>query len=1226
MKKWFLRAAVAVLILVALLFGAGCFLLATQSGTDFLVSQAEKQLDDSLKIGSARGTILDRLEIHDISFATPENTTEVGSLILDWKSTDLFHGNLHFLQLAADRVAVKILSQAAPEEQPEKSEPLVLPELHLPITIALDKLALTNISLIPAPDAEPVVVDRAALALLWNKEGIRLRELQVDMPQGSFAGQGTIKPEGSYPLDLTTNLATGDPDLPALELTGSLRGNLEKLTIDQQFSGDATARLAITLQDLLTELSWQGEIELQKLVAADFSPDAPGTLQGRIATSGNLHRAELTGNLTVRDKSPEVNWDADLDITADLDNLQAEIKTLQLTHPGLPTRVSLDGRASREQLDLLLSWQDLQWPLEQAEDSAPLYGSRQGTVKLTGSPQAWHLKLDTEAGGSAIPAATIALTTDGSMTAAEKLQLTAELLEGSMGLQGRVQWSPAVQWQLTSTGTDLNPGVQYPDWPGRFSWKIDTSGSLAEDGVKAEVALEKIAGVLRDYPLAGSGSIQVKPENILINNLQLSSGRARLEANGTLSEASSLQWQAGVPDLGELLPGAKGNFSASGTVSGKMTAPQARLSLAASALAWEQTSLDRLKGEASVDLSWNEPFTIKLTGTDLRSGENLISSVALAADGTMKDHTAKLSVEHQLLELDLQLQGGYGQEEQLWQGRLDQLTLASTDLGTWNLAGPAKISAGPQAASLAPLCLVNNKSKICADGAWDKDNTTTGGKLEVSDFPLSALSAWFPEALTNLSGIFSLKATASMHDTLQAEVQAAVTPGSIGYATMQTTGTVAHQGLKLNLKVNDRAVKGELELGVDSNTVAAHFNSPDLLTPEIGDKAQINGNLRIKAQKFDLVQALAPAIEELQLGVDTDFKISGSLGRPAITGGGKIKLDKILVPDAGVDLADTVFDLKAGGNRMQLSGTLHSPEGSLALAGGVELDAERGWPAKFTIKGDNFRLVDLPEIQVYLTSDLALEKTKELMRVSGSVTIPKADILLRELPPGSASVSPDVSILQEEKEKEETSPVEMDIKLKLGDNVHFAGMGVNAFIEGALSITAEPGEQMMGSGEFHIKQGSFRAYGQDLEIITGSISFPGGPLLQPGINLKAIRQIGDIIVGVYAIGPVSKPRITTMSDPPMSESSIISYLITGSSANDTSGGAKLSVGRQINSKLSVAVGADVKTGEHQFITRYRLNRKVHVETSTGGGHNSADVFYTIEVGDKGEKEAPEEGE
>ena len=56
------------------------------------------------------------------------------------------------------------------------------------------------------------------------------------------------------------------------------------------------------------------------------------------------------------------------------------------------------------------------------------------------------------------------------------------------------------------------------------------------------------------------------------------------------------------------------------------------------------------------------------------------------------------------------------------------------------------------------------------------------------------------------------------------------------------------------------------------------------------------------------------------------------------------------------------------------------------------------------------------------------------------------------------------------------------------------------------------------------------------------------------------------------------------------------------------------------------MGADVKTGEREFITRYRLNRKFHVQTTTATNSNAADIFYTIEFGQKGEKKKEPAGE
>ena len=321
----------------------------------------------------------------------------------------------------------------------------------------------------------------------------------------------------------------------------------------------------------------------------------------------------------------------------------------------------------------------------------------------------------------------------------------------------------------------------------------------------------------------------------------------------------------------------------------------------------------------------------------------------------------------------------------------------------------------------------------------------------------------------------------------------------------------------------------------------------------------------------------------------------------------------MLIPLAGLDLTGTTLNILADNQEVTVKGKLISPEGDMVLDGTVSLDSAKKFPARFTLKADNFRLIHLPEIEVFFSSDILFEKKDGLMNLTGEATIPKADILLRELPPGSQSVSPDMIIVQEQTEEEPKSPFRMLLKITLGDNVHFAGFGLNAFVDGQLTILSEPEEQIMGSGAFHIKQGSFRAYGQDLDIETGVISFPGGPLSQPGINLRATRTVGDVVAGIYAIGPARKPRLTTFSNPPMSESHVISYLLTGSSPADEEKGAKLSVGRQINSKLSVSVGTDVKTGDSEFITRYRLSRKIHVQTTTGSNSNAADIFYTIEL-------------
>ncbi len=136
MKKWTIRIFAGLAGLVLLLILGTFYLLGTESGTHFLVSQAEKQLADNLQIGSCTGKVLDRIELTDILFNSPTGKAKLGRLVLDWKSTDLLHLHLNILELTAKDISYTVIPQP-PATDIEESEPLILPDLALPISITL---------------------------------------------------------------------------------------------------------------------------------------------------------------------------------------------------------------------------------------------------------------------------------------------------------------------------------------------------------------------------------------------------------------------------------------------------------------------------------------------------------------------------------------------------------------------------------------------------------------------------------------------------------------------------------------------------------------------------------------------------------------------------------------------------------------------------------------------------------------------------------------------------------------------------------------------------------------------------------------------------------------------------------------------------------------------------------------------------------------------------------
>jgi len=1209
-KKWLKRGAVGSGVLFFLIAGILIFLLGTGSGTSFLIRTVEQQLDGLVTIGSVDGILLDRLELEDVAFESSAGTGKLGRLVLDWKSSDLLHLHVHVLALEIKDVTYNGVA-AASEPEPGESTPFTLPEITLPVTIALDKVALDKLVFTAAPGDKPVIVEQARVALKWDQQGIQLDELSVVMPEGRFSGKGNLNPVGNYPLSLATSVETLSPELPTLKISGEYAGDLHELTIKEQVTGAVRADLQVTASQLIKAPGWQGTLDIEKLLPATFSPDIPGILTGRIKTTGNLQQAEVSGALSLRaDKAVEMNWDAHLDLAADLEALSVQVKELSLVHATAPSRIMLSGTVDGQQnLDLQLHWQELQWPLT----DAPEYSSNQGKLLVQGPLDGYQLSLDTEASGDSIPEAELHLTARGSTEQLTIEQLTVNTLDGIIGMQGDVQWTPAVHWQLTTDGRHVNPGVQYQEWPGQLDWLIRTTGTLADDGISADLDLTRLEGKLRELPVAGRGRIQMIPETIRVEGFKISSGKAFVSADGMLGESSDLKWQLQVADLSDLLPDAEGRVEGQGTVRGKMSEPLVTAQLSASSVAVSDITVAQLDTEAVVDLSWLKPFSLQLAATDLEAAGNVIQTVDLHGRGTLEDHSLTLSASHELADLALELQGGYREEQ--WQGKLQSFSVDGADFGDWHLAAPASLTAGATAARVDALCLTREGADICVtDVLWDGEQNSTRGKARIDGVQLGWLSPWFPETLESLDGIFSLDAAVSMDKNLQAELNAEITPGTLVYITEVGKESIPHQGAKVNLRVADQALAGDFSLGLDSNTVRGNLKSPDMLGKEGVAAAAVSGDLFIDAKKFDLVTALVPDITELDAGVDAHFKVRGNLEQPKIGGQGTVLVNHILMPSAGVEFDGVKLDIVPENNGVNVRGRLNSPDGFMNIDGRVVLDAKQSWPMDFSVKSKNFRLLDSPEMKLYLDSDLHLKKKKELFALTGNLTIPKADVWLQQIPAGTVTVSPDVVILQAHKQDDPASPVQMQLKVVLGNNVHFVGMGLNSFIDGQLTLTADSGEQLFGSGEFHLKQGTFRAYSQDLEIQTGVISFPGGPLSQPGINLRATRTIGEVTVGVSAIGPAAKPRLTTFSNPPMSESNIISYLLTGSAPSNSKTGAKLSVGRQINNRLSVSVGTDVKTGEKEFVTRYRISRKISAQTTTATSSNALDIFYTTEFG------------
>ncbi len=267
----------------------------------------------------------------------------------------------------------------------------------------------------------------------------------------------------------------------------------------------------------------------------------------------------------------------------------------------------------------------------------------------------------------------------------------------------------------------------------------------------------------------------------------------------------------------------------------------------------------------------------------------------------------------------------------------------------------------------------------------------------------------------------------------------------------------------------------------------------------------------------------------------------------------------------------------------RIAGSVRSGEGTLNVDGSLnwrDTDA----PLLLTLTGQNVLVSDTRDLHAVASPDLQVRYAAgQPITVTGTVTVPSARIDLERLDQG-VSTSPDVVVLDpEDPEATGASPLDLDLTLVLGDDVKLNGFGLEGGLGGRMRVRSHPGREMTANGQLQV-HGRYKAYGQKLDITRGELTWSGGPVSDPILNVRAERVVGDVTAGVDIRGRASAPTAEVWSDPASSQSEALAYLTLGrplaSASSDESrqvnaASAALSAGGSlIASQLGAKLGLD----------------------------------------------------
>src|SRR5690606_36754947 len=296
---------------------------------------------------------------------------------------------------------------------------------------------------------------------------------------------------------------------------------------------------------------------------------------------------------------------------------------------------------------------------------------------LAGNMGAWAVngQADLERDGAS---AQVELDARGNRDYALLHRLRATMPSGSLEGSGRLDWTPALGWDIDAALAGFDPGYFAPGWDGAIDGAVTTRGSTRDDGgLEVEVDVADLGGQLRGRAIDGSGRFAMHgppagapgaPAHY-DGELSLALGDSRVEATATIAERLDIDARLAPLHLSDVLPGAAGTVEGEASLDGTRSAPDIDVDLAGSGIAWGDygAARARLRGR----LPWRGGRgRLELDATGVSAGV-AIDSVAVTASGAIESLQADAGVRGEMGALDRS--ATVGRRQELWQGALRSL-------------------------------------------------------------------------------------------------------------------------------------------------------------------------------------------------------------------------------------------------------------------------------------------------------------------------------------------------------------------------------------------------------------------------------------------------------------------------------------------------------------------------------------------------------------------------
>jgi translocation and assembly module TamB len=1227
-------ACLLILVVVVAPVTLVCAALFTESGLQFLVRHLPGQLGPvHLTIVGVRGTVhsglhVERVEIdHRLVHLTFEGISARVAL------RPLLLQTIRAPNASVERALIEVKRRTTPSMP---GPPTFLPRWLL-ISVEHAQVGDAVVSVYNGFRMEMTNVSGAAVL---RHSSIRIFRAEGQWQDAHLAATGELRATDPLGIEADGHLDWRLPGQPVWTAHGTARGDLNALNVVAHAISPFRADASGQLLDLTGHFHYVGDAQVRSFDLAAWGAAGPlGAISGHLALTGDADQFSVHGPLNPQGLHAGV---FEARFTGGFAAHVLEARHIEVRHVASGAHAEGSGSIAivpgGPKLDLKGSWNDFRWPLVGRDVAVQ---SQTGVFTLTGT-----LPYHVQARGSLQPAQFQAMSLDVDATLGKDRfsfeRADVDLLDGHASVHGEVIWSPHDAWSVAGTASGINPASLRPDLPGSVSLQLAAAGRgfTAHGDISATVS--NLGGRLRGVRASGGGTLTHSGSTWTFDKVRVGLGGAALALDGRIDQALDLSFTLATEDLSLLAPGSRGRLNAQGTLHGSLTDPLIAASVHGKGVSYQGLTLDSL--DADIDFNPDaagRQSRINAQLHNLSFGGRTLESAALTLSGPPEDYTVRLSARATGLAATAQARGPYSRG--VFDGQLTALALSGSDVNL-ALEHSVGLTASVGRLHVEWLCLAGTPGAVCADGDWSPEHWNA--TLMSDHLPLAALTAGGSQSVQYAGTIDALLRLAGgaqqpVTGTLRAKLDEAVLSHKLVSNRIQHTrigsGTVTVTATATTVSASAELSEGEvgtLSAKLDvQRTGGAWRNMP------------LGGALHAQTADLGLLSVYFPDIDRAAGHFNGDVNVSGTLGAPRLGGMVRIADGELDLYQVNLRLRQVALEAHFTDGGLDFKGSAQAGTGSAAASGHLEWRNLLPY-GKLHVQGTNLRVADIPEAQIDASPDLDFDVAGRSIDVSGKVTIPYAKIQPRDIT-NAVLVSPDETIVGAEAQNPaERFAVKSTVTLTLGDKVSVDASGLTGRVVGSVTVKSGYDAITRGSGELSVVDGQYFAYARKLDIKTGRLLFTGGPIDNPGIDLRAQKEFPDVTAGVNVRGTLRQPIMSFFSDPPLPQSQIVSLILAGGSlqsAQNPSNAAigqgaallaaqigprvglpdvsletdpilnetSLVIGRYLSPRLYVSYGTSITETLNTFKLRYTLGDHWTVKTEIGTARG-ADLVYSIE--------------